>query len=124
MVSKSELFAFRLHPDDEREADAIDVIKSMQKSGYTVRQIVTDAILRAGGHTPEMYRSTDDLITKGFIEQTLGDFAQHLLAELRAKGAIVSTGADSGKLPFDSEEDLQVAQNLANGYLARRKRGR
>lgn len=122
MVSKSKTYAFRLHPDDIREADAMAIIEKAVEDGYTLREIMTDAILRAKGHTPEMYRQADDKISKGFIETILEEFAVHIVSELKANGRIVPSDDNTKASPFDSDEDEEMMRNLAAGWQARRKR--
>lgn len=53
---RSRVLSARLHPDEEHEARALEVWDALQQQGYNPRQIVTDALLHASGHTPEMFR--------------------------------------------------------------------
>lgn len=41
----SKVFSFRLDPDNPREAQAKDVIDSWVSQGYSLRQILTDALI-------------------------------------------------------------------------------
>lgn len=122
-MAKSEIYSFRLHPSDDRERDAIEIIKQLQAEGWSVRDIVTDAVLYAKGRTPEMYKYSDDHISRGYIENTLEGFAQHIISELRTNGFVTSESEQGKQTPFGNDEDEDMARNLANGFLARRKRG-
>jgi hypothetical protein len=123
MTSKSKTYAFRLHPDDEREQIAMEIIERLLSEDWTMRQIMTDAILHADGRTPEMFRGIDDTMTKGYLETQLSDIANHIISELRANGMVMPSEKQGKESPFGKDEDEEMAQNLANGYLARRKRG-
>lgn len=123
MVSKSKNYAFRLHPNDQREADAMEIIEALKEDGFTLRDIMTDAILRAGGRKPEMYRHTDDSISRGYIETQLEGIASHIISELRASGVITQVQATESRSPFGADEDEEMARNLVEGWKSRKQRG-
>jgi len=54
--SRSRVISARLHPSDEHEEAALAVFDDLVAQGYNARQIFTDALLRANGYTPDMFR--------------------------------------------------------------------
>lgn len=56
----SEVIIFRLNKDNPREEMAIQVLKAWSAKGFTIRQTITDALLKLGN--PESDFSTDIFI--------------------------------------------------------------
>lgn len=52
----SRVISARLHPSNEFEAEALRVWEDKIGQGFAPREILTDALLRADGQTPEMFR--------------------------------------------------------------------
>jgi hypothetical protein len=42
----SEVISFRLNQDNPREAQALEVLRTLCSDGYSIRQIITDALLK------------------------------------------------------------------------------
>jgi hypothetical protein len=121
MAKKGISISFRLHPDDEREKQAIEVIQDLENKGYSIREIMTDAILRASGYTPEMFKSGNEKLTPTLLETILTDFGKDLIQQIRENGGMVAPQTNvSRPSPFDEdEEDLSAMQNLIKGHAAR-----
>jgi hypothetical protein len=86
MAKKSISISFRLHPDDERERQAIEVIQDLEAKGYSIREIMTDAILRAAGYTPEMFKAAGEKLTPSLLESILTAFGKDLIQTIRDNG--------------------------------------
>ena len=120
---KSRVISARLHPENEEEKRALNILEKKIKEGYSVRQIITDALIRADGYTPEMFSGSIS-VSQGQLERTLEDFADYILQQISEKGFSVQSKVDEKPSPFDnSEQDTDVMRNMAAGYLNRRKRG-
>ena len=120
---QSRVIAARLHPDNEKERDALKIFDMKRKKGFAARDIITDAILRAEGYTPEMFDGDDTTITQGQLERTLEDFARYIVEEIQANGVTAGAPNTQKTSPFDDDGDMDVMRNMAAGYLNRRKRG-
>lgn len=121
--AKSRVIAARLNLENEREKTALEIFDKKRKS-HSAREIITDAILRASGYTPEMFDSGDEKITQGQLVRTLEDFAHYIIEQIQSSGIAVKPVQKEDSSPFDdSEEDTDVMKNMAAGYLNRRKRG-
>lgn len=68
---KSQVISARLHPSDPYEKKALEIFEARKAEGWTPRDIITDALLRSEGFSPEMFRSEGRM--------------QSALAELEAK---------------------------------------
>lgn len=123
MAKKSVSISFRLHPDDERERQAIEVIQDLEAKGYAIREIMTDAILRAAGYTPEMFKASGEKLTPSLLENILTEFGKDLIKTIRENGGVVPTAkTESRPSPFDEDEDTDSMRNLIRGHAARSAR--
>lgn len=124
MAKKGISVSFRLHPDDEREKQAIEEIRKLEARGYTIREIMTDAILRAAGYTPEMFKSGNEKLTPALLESILTDFGKELMQSIRESGgASPAPQSTSRPSPFDDDdEDIETMRNLVKGHAARNAR--
>lgn len=122
MAKEGITISFRLHPSDPKEKQAIEIIQDLQAKGYAPREIMTDAILRAAGYTPEMFREGGDKLTPSLLESILAEFARDMLQEIRAAGGTIPTQQSSKPSPFDEDEDEEFSKNIAAGWAARNKR--
>lgn len=121
MAAKSVNVSIRLHPDDPYEAKAIEVLEALQAQGFSNRQIIADALNHAAGHTPVMFKASDDRVTPFLMERLLKDFAQDLLAQIGTLPA-AGSGETTPKRPFgngDDEEDDAFLSNLVKGHIRR-----
>lgn len=120
MSTKSVSVSIRLHPGDEHEARALQVLEELESQGFSRRQIIADALNRAAGHTPEMFSQSSERLTPIFIERMLKEFAQDLLAQIGTLPA--AQPGSTAKRPFgngDEEEDDAFLGNLVKGHLRR-----
>lgn len=119
-TKKSTVISIRLNPANKEDKRVLDILYALHERGFTPREIITDAILRAEGHTPEMYHDVEGQVTRPVLESLLSDFAREIVESLRETGVQSQQKAS----PFDeSTDDDDYARNLANGFLTRRKRG-
>jgi hypothetical protein len=123
MAKQGVSISFRLHPSDEREKQAIEIIQGLEEKGYSIREIMTDALLRASGVTPEMFRDNGEKLTPSLLETLLTDFGKDLIRQIRESGGVASNQQSSAKpSPFDNEDeevDFASMQNLIKGHVSR-----
>ena len=123
MAKKSINVSFRLHPDVDKERQAIEVLEDLQEKGFPIREIMTDAILRLAGYTPEMFRDSGEKLTPSLFESILADFGKHLIGQIRANGGVISASqSTNADIEFDEDEDPDMVKNIAAGWAARNKR--
>lgn len=117
---QSVVISIRLHPDDPLEADALRIIKEWQNQGYSNREIITNAILRAEGAKPEMYSEKPTPVSRDALKETLQEFAQYIIDNV---GVAQPKARYERPRPFgdDEIEITDTMQNLAQGFLNRRK---
>lgn len=77
-MAASKPIAARLHPGNEQEKRALDIYEGLIVRGYSAREIITDALLRMAGITPEMFRDRRERIPD--ITVALQDIKQELAA--------------------------------------------
>lgn len=113
--------SFRLHPSDEREKQAIEIIEEWEGKGLSIREIVTNALLRSAGYTPDMFRVGDEKLTPALLESILTDFGRELIQTIRENGIPVSGNEPIAKKPspFDEDEDTDSMQNLIKAHASR-----
>lgn len=82
----SEVISFRLDPNNAREALAIEILRAWQRRGYSLRQIMTEAVskLDADGNDLSheqlsgLYQKLDEI---SFQIQKIGNSSVHLSTE-------------------------------------------
>lgn len=84
---QTKVISARLNREFEEEARALEIFEEKVNDGYSPRQILTDALLRAGGYTPDMFRrggieNASDLTTK--IDELYHMFASSIGDILKA----------------------------------------
>lgn len=113
----------RLHENVDYEGEAIAYFRARIQDGYTPRQIITDALLRAADFRPEMFPQDSGRVTFGKIENLLSDFAQEIIRSLRGSNL---RSVDTSEAVFPEgqieSEDMEFAKNIASGFMARRNR--
>jgi hypothetical protein len=123
-TTKAEYFSMRLNPaTNEHDAKTLAVIKREIARGFTFKAIAQDAILRADGHTPEMFSdpSAVNAALIGKIEDLLTNFAEDLIGRI---GHLPRTGDDfSSDYGDDPDEPSGFARNFAKGFLQRQQNG-
>lgn len=113
--------SFRWHDSDEYEARAIQIYRQLIEDGYTPRQIFSEALLRAEGYTPEMFRqqnadpNASRLINR--MEDLFTDFAKEMLGKLEQAGV----QARQSSTTEESADDDEYARNIARGFMNRRR---
>lgn len=119
---KSRVIAARLHPNNKIEAEALAIVDAKIAKGFNKREIITDALLRLGDNTPEMFRKTNTQLTVGSLEGILADFGKHIINELRAVGMVTSVNNTHSADESHEDEDEETMRNLAAGFMNRRNR--
>ena len=117
--SKAEYRSARFNPINPEDRDVLAIIHELEAQDYNFKQIVTDAILRADGRTPEMYAApqiTADLI-KAYMNDILPQFAQEIISHVKHGGvAIENEPEDTGGNPSE------FAKTFAKSFVERQRR--
>jgi hypothetical protein len=108
-------FSFGLHPQYTEDERAIAIIDELVTKGFSVRQIMTDALLRCGGYSPEMFSNRDGL-SADVLETMFNRFATEIVAEVGRRGDVVV----EEEIPEADESEMWV-NNFAKGFLARQQ---
>ena len=122
MAKQGISISFRLHPSDPKEKQAIELIQQYTEQGLEPRKFITDALLRAAGFTPEMFRESDEKLTASLLTSILTDFGNHLIENIRANGGVIPATQSTQDVEFDEDEDPDMVKNIAAGWAARNKR--
>lgn len=112
-TSEAVYKSVRLNPINEEDRLALEIIERLEKQKFTFKQIVVDAILRADGHTPEMFAKTAD--TQGMLSR------MEVLLEQFAQEIIHSRPQQSGAETDEPGEDTHFARNFAQAFLQRQQ---
>jgi predicted transcriptional regulator len=124
-TSKAVIKCARLNPINEAEEKALLIIDHLESKGYNFKQIVVDAINRAGGVTPEMFTKDEDRQTARMakmLENALEQFGQELTEKLQEK--LQAKVSPSGIFADDDEEGgskSQFVRTFAKGFLQRQQ---
>lgn len=113
-TSKAIIKSARLNPINPEDKAALDIIKKLEKQGYSFKQIAVDAILHRNGYTPDMFSKTGD--PQGLfaqIETLLEQFAQEIIHSKSTGGVSIT--------PDDEGDDTRLARNFAQGFLNRQR---
>ncbi len=62
------MFSFRLDPNNPREIRALDVIRSRQKDGFSVRDVIAEALLIMGDESMASYGKQLDEVSERLNE--------------------------------------------------------
>jgi hypothetical protein len=112
-------YSFRLNPAYPQDKDAIDLMNQWLAEGYSVRQIMTDAILARGGRRPQMYSNREDNTAQllSSFENMLTRFGEEMLQELQQRVATMPAieRVDDG----GNGDDSEWVQNFTKGFMAR-----
>lgn len=116
-TSEAVYRSVRINPKTSKEDfDMLAIILELEKDGYTFKQIAQDAILRAGGKTPEMYSKNTGFYILDSIEEMLGRFATEVVTSLKGNGKRVLDE------DIDSDEDVSpFAKRMAKSFMQRQK---
>lgn len=110
----------RLNPINELERRALEVIEYWEGKGINFKQLVVDRLARVDLElTPEIF-AKDNALNGLSIEGVLQQYSEYLLDELRKQG--FSTPAQS--TPQEDTDNGTFSQNLASGFLARKRQAR
>ena len=126
-MMQSRVVSFRLHPSDEYEAKAIEVLDYWLNEGVNIRHLLTDALLRLDGQTPEMFNSDEQALTRGTLSAILDRKMAELRRDLADELSTLQVVAQSDEAPStavnETESGLSPAeQNLLKGFKKRRSR--
>lgn len=117
-TTKAVILSARLNPatsDEDRKA--LEIIREKEAEGFNFKQIVVDAINRAGGVTPEMFardNSTAKLLLQ--LEHLLADFSNDLVRTLKNNGSVQLDDDDE-----DSAGHSRFASTFAKGFMQRQQ---
>lgn len=120
-------FSVALNVKYDEDKAFVEMVNPYLEQGYSIRQIVTDAVLRAGGCTPEMFGRVDELgdAIRAAMQPLLDNQQETLVADIVAElRKMLQSGAVS--LPVASEsEDVETSdwdKNFARAFMKSRGR--
>lgn len=134
-TSKAIVKPARFNPIHPAEAEALAEIQYWEEQGYNFKQLVLDRILRAKGHTPDMYArnqiNAEELagsvasLVLGGIDNLLHQFGLDLISTLKSAG-YKKAGSSNNESDYDDEESVSAAEqallkNFIGGYKARQQ---
>ncbi len=117
-TTQAEILSARLNPiTSEYDRRALEIIHKREQEGFNFKQTAVDAILRAGGYTPEMFeRDTGAAKLILHLESLLANFSSELMQALKERG---TSSIDDD---LHSEGGLsKFSQTFARGYLQRQQ---
>jgi hypothetical protein len=110
----------RLNPINPLERRVLEVILYWEGKGINFKQLVVDRLSRVDLElTPEIF-AKDSALHGLSIESVLQQYSEYLLDELRKQG--FSTPMQS--TPQEDADNGTFSQNLASGFLARKRQAR
>ena len=125
----SRVVSFRLHPGDEYEAKALEILDYWLNEGVNVRHLLTDALLRLDGQTPEMFNDDEQALTRGILSATLdrklSAMQQDIIEYLQNQntgGGQVRVAHDPPPTQNDSDGLSKAERNLIVGFNKRRNK--
>ena len=85
----SEVISFRLSRDNSREAQALETLRAWRVEGYSVRHILTEALIQLSDLKSEQTAATMDELrtTLGQVSQLLEQFGNGNPAQVKKLGA-------------------------------------
>lgn len=113
--------AARLNPaTSQYDRDALKIVTDLEAKGFNFKQVAVDAILRAGGHTPEMYerQSGQGAMLIERMESLFERFAEEILEQVKSGRVVVGRGGDD-----DGATASAFTRNFARGFLQRQQQG-
>lgn len=92
----SEVISFRLDPDNAREAQALVLLSAWAKKGYSIRYVITDALINFGeGNGVSISTEDTEKITSALDKITQLIDSIHL---------------ENGSVPIDNTKSPETAQ--------------
>lgn len=117
-TSEARYFSARFNPKtSEEDKKAVEIIDEWIARGYNFKSIVTDAILRSEGYTPEMFNDpASQLLNR--MEDILADFAEDLIKRIGSapRRPVLEDNGDEGE-----ESANGFARNFAKGFIQRQQ---
>jgi hypothetical protein len=114
-TTQAEHFSARLNPvTSPEDRAALEIIHDLEDKGYNFKQIVVDAILKASGHTPEMFarHNPSDLLLG--IENLLERFTGEIIGQIRQGNISLDDIADA-----DANGNSPFMQNFTKSFVQR-----
>jgi hypothetical protein len=117
--SEAEYKHARFNPaTSEEDRRALEIIHRLEAEGYTFKQIVQDAILRADGYRPEMFAGADD--KTGVILNRMEEMVEQIADEIVKR---VGTTPSFAREMEDDGERSTYTKTLAKSFLQRQRSG-
>lgn len=133
---KGRLVQAWLNPEIEEDGAALVLFEQLQQAGWTQKQIIVDAVLRADGHQPEMYSDLADPKNAALVrtlrrlivdllqqhtQEMLEAFGEEVVSKIRTEGLADFERKPSS--PFDKGEQQVTGamKNLAAGFMSRQR---
>lgn len=109
----------RLNPTTSQlDKEALEIIERLEAQGWNFKQIAVDAILRAGGKTPEMFEQSGGTVAG--LEKLLDQFAKEIINEVRKGGVFTGNQQDD-----EDEDDIEMSpftRSFARSFIERQQR--
>lgn len=133
MNDNSRVISARLSPQIDEERKALELFDQWVQEGYTPREIITDALNRAGNQAPSIYRERGTRVGVKPIGTMLENMSssiddlKRIIQELwrsnpeQLRQMVNNTPADGSEIELDDEFLANAAQILRPTY--RKMRG-
>lgn len=112
----------RFNPIHREEETALAYIEKLEAQGFSFKEIVTDAINRAAGATPEMFSrevAYDSSRFVGLVEQVFGNFRDELLEKIGSGAVRIAPTAAEDERRDDGISAF--AKNFQRGLMERQE---
>jgi hypothetical protein len=111
---KSIRFNPKIHPQDK---EVLNIVKSLEERGYSFKEIVVDAILRADGKDPVTFQYSNQGIVPQ-LEEMFSRFAQDIINHVKVGGAHIEDADEDG-----NGKPSPFAERFTHSFLQRQQRG-
>lgn len=114
-TSQAEHFSARLNPvTSPEDRAALEIIHDLEGKGYNFKQIVVDAILKASGHTPEMFAKHNPADLLLGVENLLERFTGEIIGQIRQGNVSLDELTDA-----DEHGNSPFMQNFTKSFVRR-----
>jgi hypothetical protein len=116
----SRVVSFRMDESDPTERQALEVLDRLLSEGFEVRQIMTEALIRAADMTPIKPESADPLVAE--LRASLLE-ARQLAGQLSTVIEDVRRGLPPAQQTSGSEQPNELKAELVTAVLRAKKPG-
>jgi hypothetical protein len=110
----SRVISFRLNPDNLREDQALEILQTHQANGYSIRHIITEALLKFDEINPEQTDvKLDELKTNlELVSLLLGKLCDESQTDLNTSAAHLSNLGLADSFIASVKESVKSGMNL------------